>query len=48
MIPGSSENFVLYKKMKNEKWSDGSSRPFAQKRTYNSLREELAYLDVTF
>lgn len=42
--------FVLYKKIK--KWKNGvmgCSRPFAQKkRTYNSFREELAYLDVTF
>ncbi len=39
---------VLYKKMKMKNGVMGSSRPFAQKNVYNSFREELAYLDVTF
>ncbi len=31
-----------------KKWSDGVVTSHLRKKTYNSFREELAYLDVTF
>jgi hypothetical protein len=56
MIPGrkTSENkadflCALQENEKMKKWSDGVVTSIcAKKRTYNSFREELAYLDVTF
>ncbi len=56
MIPGrkTSENKADFpcSLQENEKWkwSDGvvTSIRAKKKRTYNSFREELAYLDVTF
>ncbi len=52
MIPGRSKRIKLISLFSTEeirkmkKWSDGVI-PLRKKRTYNSLREELAYLDVT-